>query len=187
MAGGKGRSDPQEIERRGILIAGAEGQVRRLRSKRWEVAAQSVPGRAYEVVLTDGGFRCGCAYHAEWRGRRCKHIAAVEFILMQEAEAAAPGGEKRIAAPGPACPRCKTGSHCRDGIRRCRRRGPVQRFRCRSCGRRFSGNPGFEGSHFSPLVITMALAMFAFGLSPDAISQIWKMAGTRMHPATLQR
>lgn len=153
---------------------------------RWEVASQSVPGRAYEEILADGGFRCGYRYHTEGSGRY-KHITTIEFILMGEAEDTAPGRDVRIGAARPACPRCKSGRYCRDGIRRCKRRDPVQRFRCRGCGGRFSDNLGFEGRHFSPLTITMALAMFAIGLSPEAISQVWEMTGAGMHPATVQR
>ena len=180
-------SNPLEIERRSAMIANTKGQVRRLRSKQWSVASQSIPGREYDVSLTEGGFRCECSYHTKGRHRKCKHIAAVEFVMMREAEAAPRTGETKIAAPTQTCPKCRSGRICKDGIRRCKRRGPVQRFRCHTCGRRFSGKPGFEGRHFSPKIITASLAMFAFGLSPGKISQIWEMIGTGMHPATVQR
>ena len=54
-------SDQREIERRGIQIADNEGQTKRLYKKRWEVAAQSVSGKRYEVVSQRTGFTAGAS------------------------------------------------------------------------------------------------------------------------------
>ena len=43
------------------------------------------------------------------------------------------------------------------------------------------------GRHFTPIIIALALTIFAFGVSPDGISQILRQAGTTVHPVTVQR
>ena len=188
--GGKKRrkgSDPREIARRGIQIAYNEGQIKRLYKKRWEVASQSVSGKRYEVVLAENGFHCECKYHEEGGGRRCKHIAAMEITLMREAQAVNPDGQLVIGPAEPACRKCGSGEHTRDATRKCtKRKDPVQRFKCKNCGYRFSDNRGFEGRHFAPIIITLALTIFAFGVSPDGISQVLRKAGTTAHPVTVQ-
>ena len=181
-------SDPREIERRGVQIADGEGQIKHPYKKRWEVASQSAAGKWYEVALAENGFHCGCKYHEEGGGRRCKHIAAVEIILLREAHAVTSGEQLVIEPAEPACRKCGSGEYSRDAIRWCpKRRDAVQRFRCKICGRRFSDNLGFEGRHFAPAIITLALTIFAFGISPDGISQILRQAGTTVHPVTVQR
>ena len=180
-------SDPREIERRGIRIADNEGQIKRLYKKRWEVASRYVSGKRYEVVLADNGFHCECKYHEEGGGRRCKHMAAVETTLMGEAQAVTLGKQLVIEPARPACPECASEAYRKDGARPCRRKDPTQRFKCRNCGCRFSDNLGFEGWHFAPEIITLALTIFAFGVSPGGISQILRQAGTAAHPVTVQR
>ena len=180
------RAPCREIGRRGVRIACKPGQVKTVGARRWSVASQSVPGKWYRVNLAGHGFTCECRHH-ESRGSRCKHIIAAEIVLMEKT----PEGEKSppvtLGSLRPFCSHCKSNHHAKDGRRRCKRRDPVQRFKCRDCGHRFSEGFGFVGRHVAPTFITMALTVFGMGLSPAQACLLLKVAGVTVHPSTVQR
>ena len=57
---------------------------------------------------------CECAYHATGKGRRCKHIAAVEHMLLISSEAAL-GRKVDVKERELRCPKCKENKYARDG------------------------------------------------------------------------
>ena len=67
----------------------------------------------------------------------------------------------RIKRHSPRCRKqgCQSEKIVRNGRRKCKRKGYVQRYLCKSCGHTFSGIDGFTGSHFKPKVIVRALSM----------------------------
>ena len=87
----------------------------------------------------------------------------------------------RIRRQEPRCRSCRSYEIVRNGRRRCRRKGPVQRYPCRSCGRTFSGIGGFAGRHFEAAIITKALSMTAAGMSPGEVRVQFRLDGITIH------
>jgi len=74
-------SDPRQ--QRGLQIA-ATAKITK-KGGAWLVPSQSGKGR-YTVCLDPQTPHCTCKDHAEW-GCRCKHIIAVEYVLLRESNA----------------------------------------------------------------------------------------------------
>ena len=146
----------------------------------------------YGVTLEENGWKCTCRYHTHG-GRKCKHIRAVSGLVMREQGLIEDGikgmlitalrpqrpgladwliedGIKGmlIKEPEPTCRFC-LGTACDPCGTRRNKSGKVHRYRCNGCGRRLVHNPGSEGRHFSPSVITDALQDCATGLSPAKV------------------
>ena len=75
---------------------------------RWDVASQGVEGRWCRVSLACGRPTCGCAHHMTGKG--CKGMAAVECLVLAEAESPRAGriiiGEANLE-----CPPCHEGEY----------------------------------------------------------------------------
>ena len=183
----------RKIERAGVLIADTAKQIRSLGAKRWEVASQSVARKWYLVDLTENGFKCECKFHESRNGSRCKHIIAVEVTVLRaeqakrEEQGGKPGKPIVMGRIGYACPRCGSDRHSKNGTRRCKRKGRVQRFKCGECGRRFSANLGFEGRHIAAGLITLALMLFAIGTTTSGIREALIQRGVFVHQSTVQK
>ena len=61
-------------------------QITVLADKRCDAKSQSREGITYRVSYGLGKFICECPYHVHGKGCRCQHIAAVEYMLLQNAE-----------------------------------------------------------------------------------------------------
>ena len=77
----RGRPSQHAITRHGLRICQKDGQIKALGGDRWDVASQSVNDEWYRVPMSLEGPTCECKYHATGRGRRCKHVAAVEAAV----------------------------------------------------------------------------------------------------------
>ena len=187
------RPQTRKIERAGVLIADTAKQIRGLGARRWEVASQSVAKKWYLVDLTEDGFKCECKLHESRNGSRCKHIIAVEITVLRaeqakrEEKGGKPGKSIVMGRIGYACPRCRSDRYSKNGTRRCRRKGRVQRFKCGECGRRFSANLGFEGRHIAAGLITLALMLFAIGTTTSGIREVLIQRGIFVHQSTVQK
>ena len=95
------------------------------------MASQSVNNEWYRGSMSLEGPTCECKYHATGRGRRCKHIAAVERLLSISSEPA-PAEHTVIEEQVVKWPKCKRMDYTRDGIYRGRYEDK-QLYRC-SCG-----------------------------------------------------
>ena len=97
------------------------------------------------------GFRLGVSiphvYNATGKECRCKHIAAVEHLLLISSEASL-GKKISIEEHKLKCPKCKKKKYVRDGWYRGEHEDR-QRYKCNACGRRFRDNLGFEYRRFS--------------------------------------
>ena len=82
---------------------------------------------------------------------------------------------------------CRSYGMVRNGRRKCKRKGPVQRHLCRSCGRTLSGIDGFVGRHFEAKIIIKALSMTAIKLSSGEVLVPLKIDGFEIHPSTIAR
>ena len=183
----------RKIECASVLIADTAKQIRILGAKRWEVASQSVAKKWYLVDLTENGFKCECKFHESRNGSRCKHIIAVEVTVLRaeqskrERQDEEPSKSIVMGRIGYVCPRCRSDRYSKNGTRRCKRKGRVQRFKCEECGRRFSANLGFEGLHIAAGLITLALMLFAIGTTTSGIREVLIQRGVFVHKSTVQK
>ena len=149
----KGRTTQQNIDSSGRAIYEKGGQITVLTDKRCDVKSQTVEGR-----------RTGCrtawtsspASHIHGEGCRRKHMAAVQYTLLQETKSSSKG-ERIIDEAEPRCPDCKSEEYVKNGKDRECKSGEKQRFKCKECNRRFGDNPGFERRQTAAVFITLAL------------------------------
>ena len=177
----------EEVKKRGEHIAGIVGAIIALSSIRWEVSSQTVRGLRYVVTLGSRGLICQCPANAGGK-KICKHVCAVhKFLEMAWWER--PRRRIRIRRQRLRCRHkdCRSYEIVRNGRRRCKRKGPVQRHLCRSCGRTFSGIDGFVGRHFEAKVIIKALSMTAIKLSSGEVLVPLKIDGFEIHQSTVAR
>ena len=150
----------QTTTRRGLRICQKDGQIKALGGDRWDVASQSAKNKWYRVSFACDGPTCDCKYYATGRGRRCKHIAAVEQLLSTSSEPA-PTEHVVIEEQGVGCPKCKRKDYARDGT--CRGRyEDRQLYRC-PCGRQFRDNLGVEYRQMPRRFITAILLLYGAG------------------------
>ena len=181
----KGRVSEQTITRRGLRIYQKGDQIKTLNGNRWDVASQGTEGVRYRVSFAGESPTCECAYHTTGKGRRCKHIAAVEHMLLISSEASL-GRKVDIKERELGCPKCKESKFARDGWYRGRHE-KRQRYRCSICGRRFRDNLGFEYRQVPRLYITLALMLSGMGVAAANIQVALKHLGVSVHADTITR
>ena len=165
---------------RGRRIYEYGGQIRRIDDIEYEVLSQTWPDRAYAVFRTERGWICSCPDHLE-AGHICKHIHAVEMsIRMREAV-------ERTVTITPVQPgQCKCGStnthKC--GIRHLKK-GEVQQYKCKDCGKRFTHNLGFENTRATPEQITTAVELVFGGMSIRKTSTFLKKMNVKVSHVTV--
>ena len=178
------RKEPtrEELDARGKEII-QEGVILYLGWGRYMVSSCPKPGSYYEVTVTSNCWRCTRPYHVHGN-RRCKHIGAVQPLVERIRRS-----ERDIVSicdPGVVCVSCG-GDDCRHRQTRRRKRGVSEGYECRTCGKKFTYNPGFVGRHYNPGDITGALQDVAMGKSSEQAAQ--SLAKTRRipDPATVWR
>ena len=166
-------------EIRGKAIAEASDQVWRIGDGAYEVSSQSGNG-TYDVWYTEQGWECSCPDHT-YRSVKCKHIWAVEisFALRRQVEA-------RIIEPIAVhtCIFCKSAKIVKDGLRH-NKYGDIQKFHCKSCGRYFTINIGFERMKHSPKGITTAMQLYFSGESLRSTARSLRLIGVQVSHKTV--
>ena len=117
-----------------------------------------------QIMRTCNGLACDCAEHVT-KGSDCKHI-------LQELERLKVRGHGfRIMERSnfKLCKHCDSGNIIKKQIRH-NRKGDVQTYKCKDCGKRFSLNLGFEGMRYSDGIITRALGMYFAKMSTRRIA-----------------
>lgn len=177
----------EDVRRRGECIAGIAGAIIAISSIRWGVSSQTVRGLRYTVTLGSRGLICQCPANAGGK-KICKHAFSIHRFL-EMAWWKRPRRRIRIRRQEPRCKHksCRSYEIVRNGRRRCRRKGPVQRYLCKSCGRTFSGIDGFAGRHFEVPVIIRALSMTAARMSPGEVRAQFRLDGIIIHQDTIAR
>ena len=105
------------------------------------------------------GWICNCL-DFYYRKLRCKHIWAVELSQKIREHVQA-----RVIEPITdihACLFCKSENIKQDGLRH-NKYGDIQKFFCKSCGKWFTVNLGFERMKHNPQAITTAMQMYFSG------------------------
>lgn len=142
--GAKARAD------RGMMIHQANNQVERISHDHYLVKSQSTD-ESYEVRNFGSGWMCSCPDHIH-TGAVCKHIQAVQWNTGERCVIEEP---KQIL-----CLRCGSSDIIQKGGR-----SGNHRFQCKSCGKYFTDNLGFESRRFAPEHITVAAELVYAGLS----------------------
>ena len=145
------------------MIAHKQNQIHRINDTTYKVNSQS-SDKQYDVISTEHGWVCSCPDH-KYRRVCCKHIHAVE-ISRKMREAVQEAAPKTIIPQVDLdkCKFCDSVNIIKKGIKKTKR-GDMQQFGCKDCGKRFTHNLGFEGKHATPEQITMAVDLVFSGLS----------------------
>lgn len=140
----------------------------------------------YDVTRTDKfamGWICDCP---DWTHRKvkCKHVWAVEFSIALRTSV------KRNVVIEPLSPNvclyCASTNIIHRGMRH-NRYGDLQRFLCKSCGRRFTQNFGFEKMKASPEAITSAMQLYFSGESLRNTQKFLTLRGVQANHVTVYR
>ncbi len=163
--GAKARAD------RGMMIHQANNQVERISHDHYLVKSQSTD-ESYEVRDFGSGWMCSCPDHIH-TGSTCKHIQAVQWH----------NGERRIIQPHDhtRCKFCDSTNIIKKG--KCRKK---QQYGCKTCGRRFIQNLGFEMKHVTPDDICTAVGMYFSGLSSRKVARQLGQKGPKITYKTIQ-
>ena len=167
-------------QQRGKTIANTPNQIHRINDPVYKVNSQS-SDKQYDVISTERGWICSCPDH-KYRRVCCKHIHAVEISHKMRKVVKETTVIKRIDLGS--CKFCGSDNIIKKGIKKLKR-GNVQRFGCRDCGKHFTHNLGFEGKHATPEQITMAVDLVFSGLSTRKAAKSVEMTGTKVTHVTV--
>ena len=170
------------------MLAGIAGAIIALSSIRWKVSSQTAHDLWYVVTLSSRGLLCQC--DADAGGKMiCKHMFGVHRLLEIEWWKNRPRKKIKIERQKIRCrtPKCRSEKVVRNGKRKCKRKKPVQRYLCKSCGKTFSGIDGFVGRHFDADVIIRSLAMAAAKLSSNEVRMQLKLVDIKVDASTIHR
>jgi transposase-like protein len=169
-------------EEKGRLIAEKQDQIMRVDERSYKVASQT-RDLSYDVTLTETGWKCSCLdFH--YRQMRCKHIIAVELSqkLREQVQA-------RVIKPITdihTCLFCKSEKIKHDGVRH-NKYGDIQKFSCKTCGKFFTVNLGFERMKHNPQAITTAMQLYFSGESLRNVARSLRLLGTQVSHQTIYR
>ncbi len=170
-------------EERGRLIAEKANQIQRLDERFYKVASQSGHGMYDVVKRKSGGWLCDCP---DFTNRKviCKHIWAVQLsqAVRREVEAKAIEPISDIHA----CLFCKSEQIIKWGIRH-NSYGDIQKFACKSCGKFFTVNLGFERMKHNPQAITTAMQLYFSGESLRNTARSLRLIGAQVSHQTIYR
>src|SRR5208283_4118147 len=126
----------------------------------------------YDVTKMLRGWLCTCPDFA-YRQVKCKHIWAVEFSLNLRKAV-----EATVIEPinSEVCIFCKSEKIIKWGVRH-NKYGDIQKFSCKSCGKFFTVNLGFEKMKHNPQGITTAMQLYFSGESLRNTSRSLHMIG----------
>ena len=164
---------------RGAQIASRPNQITRVDDMAYTVRSQSGNG-VYELISTEHGWLCSCPDHM-YRDVVCKHIHAVEISRrMRQAV------QEGVTIKSTNLHECRCGStniH-KDGIRHLKK-GDIQQYECRDCGRRFTNNLGFERKRATPEQISTAVELVFAGMSTRKTAKALEGMGVRVSHMTV--
>jgi len=170
-------------EERERMIAEQANQIQRLDDQNYKVNSQSRE-ISYDVTRSDKfamRWVCTCP---DWQFRqvKCKHIWAVEFSESLRSKV------KQNVAIEPlspsVCPYCTSTKLVRHGMRH-NKYGDLQRLTCRTCGKRFSQNFGFERLEANPQSITSAMQLYFTGESLRNVQKLLRLQGVEVTHQTV--
>jgi len=169
-------------EQKGFTIAQLDGAVKRIDDSTYQVRSQSSAKKFYDIVAIESGWKCSCPDYVFTAERndgiaKCKHVFAVEFSLSLRKAVEI----KRISpiVQTDNCIYCQSTSIVKDGLRH-NKYGDIQKYNCKSCGRYFTINLGFEKMRSTPEVITSAMQLYFTGESLRNVQKFLKLRGVNV-------
>ena len=116
------------------------------------------------------------------RGVECKHIIAVKlsYALREEVKANITLDPVVLTI----CPACGSETIEKAGVRH-NRSGDIQRTSCKTCGKLFSVNIGFERMKHNPKAITAAMQIYFSGESLRNTQRSLKLLGAEVSHQTI--
>ena len=170
----------------GRILSENPGRIRKKSNRRWRVRSGTFTFLWHHVIFDALGMWCSCSLQEN--PGLCRHIAAVEHVIARSWDAAKKiaGRTIKIMKLPEQCHYCRSLKFVRNGHRKIKR-GWIQRYLCRSCGRSFSGMPGFKGRHTDPKTIVRVLKAVVRGLSCASAQSILADEGTVVHESTVYR
>jgi transposase-like protein/transcription elongation factor Elf1 len=170
------------------ILAEGDDAIRRVSEGAYKVKSQS--GKGYYDVVNDGvQWVCSCP-DRQVSGQFCKHQWAVELsikIRLTVEDEAKPEVKVEPIREVPECPRCGAKEVIRVGVRACKR-GGVQRFECKPCGKRFIIDNGFSRIRVSPRAAVTAFDLWAKKVSYRQIAHHLKdIHGIDAGKSTIER
>lgn len=168
-------------ELRGLGILALGGQIKRESENVFLVKSQSNQSTFHRVEWKRDKWICDCRDYIK-RGRPCKHIYAVNFLLDLPRVVLSNSEAFRKL-----CPYCGSMDIRPKGFRY-NKSGPIRMFKCRSCGKRFKDEalPRYGGSKGALAII--ATDLHFKGLSIRAIKDhLWRVYGVEVSRATIHR
>jgi transposase-like protein len=172
--------EDQARKERGMTIAQAQNQIRRIDAFSYVVKSQSTNGE-YHVSKGVNGWMCECPDHI-YRHMICKHIFAVEFSASFRAEVSI----RRIEPIEnlTECLFCGSSNIVKDGVRH-NKYGEIQIFYCKVCLHYFTFNIGFERMKHNPQAITSAMQLYFSGESLRNTMKSLKLLGVEVSHQTV--
>jgi transposase-like protein len=175
-----------ERAQRGLtMIATADENIRPVTDRHYQVRSQTGNGW-YDVARRNYDWTCTCPDYL--KGNRCKHAWAVEFSLRLRRAVETDKPEKsQPATHVPGCPKCTSPDVTRKAKRQTRR-GPVQRYRCKTCGHRFVLPSPLPRIHVAPRLVVVAFDLWAKKVSYRQIAHHLKdVHGVPVGKSTVER
>src|SRR3990170_7459593 len=169
-------------EERGQEIVKLNGQIKRIDDCTYTVKSQSNNGE-YCITKVDGEYVCECLDN-KYRHVKCKHIFAVEFSQSFRAEVAISRVISEMNIQN--CQYCDSSDIVKNAVRH-NKCGDIQRYVCKSCGKRFSINIGFEKMRATPQVITSAMQLYFTGESYRNVQKFLRLQGVEVDHSTVLR
>ncbi len=168
-------------ESRGLLIAQAKkSQVSKVEENFYTIKSQSGNGE-YALYQVDGEWHCECPDHT-YRHVKCKHLYALEFSLKLKEKVKANVTIQPLSTSQ--CIYCNSEQIVKDGLRH-NKKGDLQVYLCRTCGKHFTLNMGFEGMKASPQIITSAMQLYFTGESLRNVQKFLKLQGVNISHVTI--
>ena len=168
---------------RGQMIAEKPNQVLRFDDWLYKVASQS--GHGFYNVTRSQAFGaewiCGCP-DFNYRQVKCKHIWAVE--LSTKLRHVVQSRQVITILDIHSCVYCKSSELIKWGLRH-NKYGDIQKFSCKSCGKYFTVNLGFEKMKHSPQGITTAMQLYFSGQSLRNVAKSLRLLGVQVSHQTV--
>jgi transposase-like protein len=163
-------------ESRGLQIAQSKkSQVSKVEENFYTVKSQSGNGE-YAIFQVDGEWHCECPDHT-YRHVKCKHLYAFEFSQKVKEQVKAHVVIQTLSTSK--CVYCSSDEIVKDGLRH-NKKGDLQVYLCRNCGKHFTINIGFEKMKASPQIITSAMQLYFTGESLRNVQKFLKLQGVNI-------
>lgn len=146
-----------------LAIVARGDQIQTVSPAEYVVRSQSKLDLSYRVTVFRDKWACECQFYRDTK-IPCIHIFAVRFREGFKNEAAP------LPAVGEVCARCQSGKVISFGKRH-NKSGTIARFKCKSCGYRFTGRDGFQNRRTDPEKIALALDLYFRGMSVRKVAE----------------